>query len=45
MDILSEATILKPYCVIVPCAFLSSSAESTTGTPYEVKEQVEETVN
>ncbi len=33
IDILSEATILKPYRVIVGCASCSSAAESITGTP------------
>jgi hypothetical protein len=33
IDILSEATILKPYRVIVGCASCSSAGESITGMP------------
>jgi hypothetical protein len=39
MDILSEATILNPYCVIVLWASLSSAAVRTTGTPIWMKEK------
>jgi hypothetical protein len=38
MDILSEATILNPYCVIVAWAFFSSASESITATPWRIKD-------
>jgi hypothetical protein len=40
IDILSEATILKPYRLIVRCASCSSPAESITGTPISKKDML-----